>query len=250
MDITADAVFLTAHHKRDFAVGFQAHQAVNYVAARLFQLSRPYDIVFLVKTRLQLHKHGNLLSVFRRLGQRRNDGRIAADAVQCLLDGQHLRIPGGFPDELHHRGKGLEGMVQQNVSLPDFIKKRTLFHKFRHRLGHILFFLQMLKALQAVHFHKEGKIQGAVDMVNILFLNGKLILDDAQQAFIHAGFHLQTDCLPPLPLFQLFFDFLQQILRLVLINGQIRISHDTERMGAHHVIVEKKPGNIPLNHLF
>ena len=108
----------------------------------------------------------------------------------------------------------------------------------------------MLKALQAVHFHKEGKIQGAVDMVNILFLNGKLILDNAQQAFIHAGFHLQTDCLPPLPLFQLFFDFLQQILRLVLINGQIRISHDTERMGAHQVIVEKKPGNIPLNNLF
>ena len=115
MDITADAVFLLAHHKRDFAVGFQDYQAVNCDTPP-FQLSRPYDIVFLVKTRLQLHKHGNLLSVFRRLGQRHDNGRIAADAVQCLLDGQHLRIPGGFPDELHHRGKGLEGMVQQNVS--------------------------------------------------------------------------------------------------------------------------------------
>ena len=135
--------------------------------------------------------------------------------------------------------------MKQDISFSQLFKDTSLLHEFRYRLGNILLFLQMGKAFHPVHFHQEGEIQRAVDTVNILFLNGKLILDHAQQALIHTGFHFQPDRLAPLPLFQLLFNFLQQILRFVLIDGQIRIPHDTEGMGAYHVIIQKQSGNIP-----
>ena len=77
----------------------------------------------------------------------------------------------------------------------------------------------MFKSGQAVHFHQEGEIQRAVDPVDIILLNGKLLFDDGKKLFINARFHFQTDGLAPLSLLQLLFDLLQQILRLVLVDG-------------------------------
>ena len=52
MDIAADAVLLSSHNKCYFTVGLKPDQSVNDMAACLFQLSRPDNVIFLVKPRL------------------------------------------------------------------------------------------------------------------------------------------------------------------------------------------------------
>ena len=74
MHISADPVFFSSHNKSDLAVCLQSYQTVNYMAACLLQHFCPDDIVFLIKTRLQFYKNGNLLAVFCGLRKCRNDG--------------------------------------------------------------------------------------------------------------------------------------------------------------------------------
>ena len=111
MNITADAVLFSSYHQGDLTVGFQTHQTIDYMSARLLQHLRPDDIVLLIETGLQLHQNRNLLAVLCRLGQSCDDRRITADTVQCLLDSQYLRIVGRVLYKLHHRIKGLVRMM-------------------------------------------------------------------------------------------------------------------------------------------
>ena len=97
MHITADAVLLPADHKRDLAVGFQAYQTIDDMAACFLQHFCPDDIVLLIETGFQLHENRNLLAVLCCLSQSCDDRRIAADTVKGLLDG--IRAGRNLPDK-------------------------------------------------------------------------------------------------------------------------------------------------------
>ena len=107
------------------------------MAAGLFQLLGPEDVIFLVKPGLQLHQHGNLFPVFRRRSQSRDDGGISADPVKGLLDGQHIWILCRRPDEIHHRIEAFIGMHQQDISLPDIGEDIVVIHQRRYWLGRV-----------------------------------------------------------------------------------------------------------------
>ena len=113
MYVPPDTVLLPAYHQRNFTVGFKAHQAIDYMAACFFQLLCPHNIIFLIEPGLKLYQYGNLLTVFRRLSQGRNNRGITAHAIKCLLNGKHIRIHCRLPDKIHHRAKGLIRMKQQ-----------------------------------------------------------------------------------------------------------------------------------------
>ena len=89
VDVAANAVVLAADHQGDLAVRLQADEAEDDVDAGLFQLARPEDVAFLVEAGLQLDDGGHLLAVVGRPLQGADDRRIAAGAVERLLDGQH-----------------------------------------------------------------------------------------------------------------------------------------------------------------
>ena len=78
----------------------------------------------------------------------------------------------------------------------------------------------------------------------------EVFFQDRQQLFVNFLLHLQADDLTPLPLLQLFLDFLQQIFRLILIDTQVSIAHDTVRISTKHVIVQEQLLDIPLDNLF
>ena len=250
MYIPPDAVLFPAHYQRNLTVGFQAYQTVNHMAARFFQHSGPYNIIFLVKAGLQLHQHRHLLAVLCRLGQRRNDRGIAADPVEGLLDGQNLRILCRLPDKVHHRGKGLVRMVQQNISFEDFVKNMAAGRQLWHRLGRIPGRLQMPEALHAVNLHQHRQIQRPLNGINILGFYTQLLLQDLQKPLVAVGSHFQPDGLPPLTFLQLLFYLLQKVGRLVLLYGQVRIAHDSEGIRAHNVIIQKELVDIPFNNFF
>ena len=115
MDVAADAVVLAAHHQGHLAVRLQADEAEDDVHARLFQLTGPDDIAFLVQPGLQFDQGRYLLAVVRHPLQGADDGGIAARAVERLLDGQHALIIGGGLDEVDDMAERLIGMVQQDI---------------------------------------------------------------------------------------------------------------------------------------
>lgn len=122
VQVAADAVFLAADNERDFAVGLEAGQTVNDVAAGFFELLCPVDVVFFVKARFQLDKHRDLFAVFSGFDKRRDDGRVAADAVERLLDGEYVFVFCGLCDELHDTVECLIWMVNKAVALTDGLK--------------------------------------------------------------------------------------------------------------------------------
>ena len=177
------------------------------MAACFLQGLGPVNVVFLVKTGLQLHQHKDLLAPVRRLCQGSHNGGVAADAVQSLLDSQYLRISGSRLHEIYHRIKGLVRMVEQNISFADVGKNVVFIHKRRVGLGHISGGLQMIKSGQAVHLHKKRQIQRAVDGENIAGMDIQLLFQTFQKPLVCIFFDLQTDSFAPSAFFQLFLYF-------------------------------------------
>ena len=97
----------------------------------------------------------------------------------------------------------------------------------------------MVKAVETVNLHQYGEIQRSRDLIDVL-LQMQLLLEDFQQSLIHAVLHLKTDGLSPLPLFQLLLDLLEKIRRLILLDCQVSVSHDTEGVSAHNVIIQEE----------
>ncbi|CDA05912.1 unknown [Blautia sp. CAG:257] len=250
MNITADSCLLSSYYKGDFTVSFQTYQAIDYVTAGLFQHFCPYNIIFLIKPGLQLHQNSNLLAVFRRLRQSRNDRRISADTIKRLLDGKDSRIFCSLPYKVHHRIKAHVRMMQENIAFTDHFKNIFVGLELRNRCRYILAGFIFFKAFQPIDLHKHSKIQRSRYAENILVSDIKLCFQDLKKTLIHFFFCFQTDNLSPLTFLQLFLDFHQKILRLVLINRKICVSHDPVRMGAYHIIAEKQLADISLNNLF
>ena len=246
MYIAADSIFLHPYHQGNLAVGLKAHQAIYYMAPCLLKHLCPVDIVFFVKTGFQLHQNRHLLSIVRCLRQSRNNGRVSADTVQGLLDGQDRLVPCSAANKVHHRIKTLIWMVKQDIALPDIGEYIVFIHKGRHGLGHIPGCLEEFKAFQSIHLHEKRQVQRAVDFKNILAVYGQFPADDFKETLIHIVLDFQTDGLAPLAFLKLLLDFLQQVHRLLLIYGKVGISHDAEGMRSHNVIIEEQRGHVPL----
>ena len=119
--------------------------------------------------------------------------------------------------------------MEKDVSLPDLFKQIPVHVEIFWRLWMERRIFQMLIPLHAIYFHKESEVKRAVDFENILFGNSQFFFQYAKKAFIDAGFHFQVDDFAPLAFFDLFFNLNQKVGGLVLIDRQIRITHDAVR---------------------
>ena len=139
--------------------------------------------------------------------------------------------------------------MQENIAFPDHLEDIFVSLETGHRGGRIFFRLVLVEPVQSVHLHEHGQIQRTLDAEDILVLDSEFRLEDLQKTFIHLLFRFQTDHLAPLAFFQLLLDLHQKVFRLVLVNGEVRVSHNTVGMGADHVVAEKKLADIPLDDL-
>ena len=139
-------------------------------------------------------------------------------------------------------------MVKEHISLPDHLENVLAgIRKCRNYSRGIFRLFILVEAILAVHLHQHSQIQRPVDVENILFLNVKFLFQNAKKSGIDLILHFQADHLAPLALFQLLLDLHQKILSSVLVNGKVRISHNTVRMRADYIITQEKLVNIPLN---
>ena len=97
----------------------QPFDAVHHMTAGTLQQTGPLDVVFLVKARFQFHQNIHLLAVFGRFHQCIHHLAVVGKAVQGHLDGDHLRVAGGFVQQLQERTDALIRIMKQLVLLHD-----------------------------------------------------------------------------------------------------------------------------------
>ena len=110
-DIAQTAVFLPAGNEADLGVALVAFDAVYHPAAGLLQLLGPFDVVLLIKPRPEFHQHGDRLAVFRCGAEVFGHSRVAGQPIDGHLDGEHLGVVGGLPEQPQeglHRLVGIE----------------------------------------------------------------------------------------------------------------------------------------------
>ena len=99
-------------------------QPVDHAAARFFQPTAPFDVVFLVKARLQLDQHQHVLAIFRRLAERLDNLALLGDAVQRHLDGNHAVVVGSFRQHFEERLHALVRIGKQLVLFANLRQNR------------------------------------------------------------------------------------------------------------------------------
>ena len=157
MHITADSRILTAHYQGNLAVGLQANQTVNNMAACFFQHFCPHNVVLLIKTGLQFHQNRNLLAVLCCLCKSRNNRGIAADTVQSLLDGQNIRILGSLAHEIYNRVKAHVWVMKEHISFPDHLENILAgICKCRNYSRGIFRLFILVETILSVHLHQHG----------------------------------------------------------------------------------------------
>ncbi len=123
VQVTADLFAFAPHHQRYFRVDLHSGQTVHHMHALTFECARPFDVALFVEARLQLDDHRDLLSLPYGFQKRLHHRRIVSQTVKRHLNRQHPRIAGGQLQKIDHGLKGIEGMVQEHVFLPDCGKK-------------------------------------------------------------------------------------------------------------------------------
>ncbi len=119
MDIGAQLAAFATNDKRDLGVGLQLQKPVDDLDAGAFEIARPADIGFLVKTRLELDHCRDRFAGLGGLGERLHDRAVVAGAVERLLDRRHRRIARGLAQELDDDVEAFIGMMDDDVLLPD-----------------------------------------------------------------------------------------------------------------------------------
>ena len=94
---------LAARDEQQLGVRLQPDDAVHHLRAHRLEPLGPVDVGLLVEARLQLDHRHHFLAAPRRLDQQVHQRRLAAGAVDGLLDRQHVGVVHRLAQELHHR---------------------------------------------------------------------------------------------------------------------------------------------------
>ena len=81
-------------------------------------------------------------------------------------------------------------------------------------------------------------------------MDPKFLLEDLEKVFVNAVLDFQTDRLTPLSALQLFLNLHQKIGCLILLDGEVGITHDTVWIGTQYLVIHKQPVYVSLNDLF
>ena len=228
MHIAPDLPGLGADDERDLRMDFIADQPIDHMHALLLQLSRPLDVVGLVEPRAQFHHGRHLLAVVDRLHQCADDARVAAGAIERLLDRQHVRIVRRLLEKIHHAGKIFIRMMQQNVALADGGENFLLLaQRFGHRRDkrRVAEFGQMIAVGQ---HHQPRGMQRAINQIQVVLgqLEGfQQRLADRRGAIV---VNLQPHRVALAAVVQFALHGLEQVAGFLLVNVQLAVPRDAK----------------------
>ena len=240
VQVAADAVFLAADNERDFAVGLEAGQTVNDVAAGLFELLCPVDVVFFVKARFQLDKHRDLFAVFGGFDERRDDGRVAADAVERLLNGEYVFVFCGLCDELHDTVECLIWMVNKAVALTDGPENIGVAEEIARGCGGTNGRKAEFFAARDIRkFREEREVNGSLHLVDAAFIDVQRFYEKFAGIFIGVLQELQAHGTAALTTLDGLFNLIHKVVRF-LVNGEVGVARDAERAHGFNLVQLEK----------
>ena len=219
-----------AHHERDLRVGLVAADAVDDVAARLLQPSRPADVRLLVEAREQLHEHRDLLAVLRRPRERADDRRVAARPVERLLDREHVGVVRGRGDERHHRVERLVGVVEDHVALVEEGEERGA-RRFDHGLRLERRVAQVLERGQVDEGHQRPDVHRPPDAVDVVRRDLEPRHEEREQRLGDPVLDLEADDAAPPAVLELLLDDLQEVPPALVVEVELGVARDAE--GGH-----------------
>jgi hypothetical protein len=234
--VAADAVVLAPHHEHHLAVRLQADEPVDDVAARGLERARPFDVRLLVEARLDLDERHHLLAVLRSLDQRAEHAVVAhGGAVERVLDREHVGVARRLLEErLDGGAKGVVRMVHHHVAGAEHGEEVRLRLAPEPRLrGGLPRRVLQVRAVDGVELPERAERERAALQVHVALREVEPLgeeLDDLRQRIRldlepHGVVHAQ-------PAVQTRFDGHEQVVRLALVDQQLRVARHAERPAA------------------
>src|SRR5258706_8736740 len=146
---------------------FKSEQPVYNMDSGLFETFRPFDIICLVKPRLDLNDYRHLLAEFAGLDHQRSNGRFGPDAVKAHLYRQNVRVMCRLPDKIGNSRIRHIWMVKQHIACLDQIECTLGIDEKRRRDAFYRHILEVGPVYLANPGHSRY-IQWPVDRINIV----------------------------------------------------------------------------------
>ena len=221
---------LAAQDETHLGVRLQSHHAVDHVDAGGFQRPGPADVVLLVEASLQLDQDRDLLALGARFHQRLDHGRVGPDAVERLLDRDHVRVGGRLAQQPHHRREAVVRVVQQVVPPADRLEQR--FVATQRRMadrpdGRV----PQFGPVEEGDLTQIREPQGRRQRVDLEWRQPEVAHEDGADLLGHVLPHLEPHDRTEVPLADNLHDRGQQIVRFIVLDLHVGIARDAERVG-------------------
>ena len=108
------------HH---LGVRLQAYHPVQHLCSDRLERLSPVDVGLFIKSRLEFNHHGDFLATANCLAKQVHQRRVAARAIDSLLDRQNLRVMNSFTQKIQHTPETFKWLVNEHITLLESIKK-------------------------------------------------------------------------------------------------------------------------------
>ena len=153
--------------------------------------------------------------------------------------------------QIDHRLKRIEGMVQQHVLVADHREDVLLVAARRQRLGNRgnEGGLLQIGTVDVVQIHEPLQRQRRARLVDLAGIHLEVSYEDVENVRRHVlGNHQPHHAAEP-PGAHAFLDGFQKVLRLQFLDGDIGVAGNVERMRLHHLHARKKLFEMGRDHL-
>src|SRR5208282_4047283 len=228
MDVGAEHLALTPHHKGDFGVGLEVEEPINHLSAGSLEVARPADVGRLIEPRLEFDDRGDRLSRLGRFDERLYDRRIVARPIERLLDRNDGGIGRGLPDELHHHVEAFIGMVHDDVLVAD--RREAIAAKIADALGktRIIGREQKIAPFADDQFPGARQSHEAVDLGDVSVCDTKLVDHKARYRGRHPLVDDEMDDVAAAAALERRFEDADEVLRLFL-DFDLAVAQDAEQ---------------------
>ena len=232
----------------------QPDLAVDHVAAGVLELARPADVGLLVEAGLDLDDHQHLLAGLGRVDQGVDDRGVARGAVERLLDREHVRVGGRLLDEPLHGGR--ERVVR--VLQEDVAARQRLEHvDGRRRLDRCqgpvgggderrvleVLAVEVRDAVQSPEVERPGHPE------HLGLGDPELGDQQGQHLLVDRLLDLEPHGRAELAAEQLALQGLEQVLGVVLLDLEVLVAGDPERVRTEHLHAGEQPLEVLGDHV-
>src|SRR5262249_3142631 len=141
----------------------------------------PLNVLLFVEARLELDQNRDLLAVFCRARQDRDDRGVGTGSIEGHLDREDVRIDRGIFEQAQDRVEGIVRMMQEDVPLSNRVEGGGGRGKESCRSGEVGSVLQ-IRALQSVKGQEIGDAERAGDLVDVLPVELELLAEKLSDA--------------------------------------------------------------------